>query len=203
MRTLHRARRRATTSSSEIPIGASTNAFDSGRHGAHWPVADRSAGRDGTETRLKRRFRHRRKGSPHGIGGPAATFADRHRHRRHVHRYRFGRYRARAPSPSPRWRARRPIRRSGWCAASRRSSMQVGGNRRTSVAGLAHGTTVATNALLQGRDQRARPDRHRGLPPYSGDRAPVGAGGLRQFLFLGEARAHRAAAISCARSAAA
>ncbi len=45
-----------------------------------------------------------------------------------------------------------------------------------------------------GRDQRARPDRHRRLPPYPGDRPPVGARGLRQFLFLGEAGAHRAAA---------
>ena len=63
------------------------------------------------------------------------------------------------------------------------------------VAGLAHGTTVATNALLQGRDRFARPDRHGGLPAHPGDRAPVGAGRLRQFLFLGEARPHRAAAV--------
>ena len=56
---------------------------------------------------------------------------------------------ARAPCGSPRWRARPPIRPSGWCAASRRSSTQPAA-RRTSVAGLAHGTTVATNALLQG-----------------------------------------------------
>ena len=46
-----------------------------------------------------------------------------------------------------------------------------------------------------GPDQRARPDRHRRLPPHPRDRPAVGAGGLRQFLFLGEARAHRAAAI--------
>ncbi len=43
-------------------------------------------------------------------------------------------------------------------------------------------------------DQRARADRHRRLPAYPRDRPPVGAGGLRQFLFLGEAGAHRAAA---------
>ncbi len=55
------------------------------------------------------------------------------------------------------------------------------------VAGLAHGTTVATNALLQGEIRVARPDRQRGLPAHPGDRAAVGAGGLWKFLFLGEA----------------
>ncbi len=44
------------------------------------------------------------------------------------------------------------------------------------------------------RDQLARPHRHRRLPAHPRDRPPVGAGGLRQFLFLGEAGAARAAA---------
>ena len=37
-------------------------------------------------------------------------------------------------------------------------------------------------------------DRHRGLPPHPRDRPPVGARGLRQLVFLGEAGPHRAAA---------
>ena len=40
-------------------------------------------------------------------------------------------------------------RRSAWCAASTRSSTAAGATA-DDVAGLAHGTTVATNALLQG-----------------------------------------------------
>ena len=70
------------------------------------------------------------------------------------------------------------------------------------VTGLAHGTTVATNALLQGQIEVARPDRHRRLPAHSRDRAPVGAGRLWQFVFLGEAGSDRAARIACARPAA-
>ena len=80
-----------------------------------------------------------------------APLSDRHRHRRHLHRYRLRRYRLRRGQRSPRCRARRPIRRSAWSAASTRSCDQVGAERRTDVAGLAHGTTVATNALLQGQ----------------------------------------------------
>ena len=62
------------------------------------------------------------------------------------------------------------------------------------VAGLAHGTTVATNALLQGQISAL------GLIVTAGFRHILEIarqsvpGGLRQFLFLGEAGAHRAAA---------
>ena len=121
------------------------------------------------------------------------TLPDRDRHRRHLHRYRFGRYRLGrhavtkvASTPA------NPAIGAG-ARRARRSSIRPA-ERPTSVVGLAHGTTVATNALLQGADRLARADRHGGIPPHPGDRAPVGARGLRQLLFLGEARPHRAAA---------
>ena len=70
--------------------------------------------------------------------------------------------------------------------------------RRGSVAGRRCGFGTRHDRRHQcassGRDQRARPDRHRRLPAHPRDRPPVGAGRLRQFLFLGEARAPRAAA---------
>ena len=46
-----------------------------------------------------------------------------------------------------------------------------------------------------GRDRGPRPDRHRRLPPYPRNRPASGAGRLRQFVFLGEAGADRAAAL--------
>ena len=100
----------------------------------------------------------------------------------------------RAPCASPRWRARRPIRRSALVRGVRGDPRAGRRGRPTDVAGLAHGTTVATNALLQGEIDSLGLIVTDGLPPYSGDRAPVGARGLRQLLFLGEARPHRAAA---------
>src|SRR5262245_18769018 len=74
-----------------------------------------------------------------------------------------------------------------------RAILEAAGGSPTDVAGLAHGTTVATNALLQG------PISGLGLIVTSGFRhlleigrqsVPVGYG---NFLFLGEAGAHRAA----------
>ena len=78
-----------------------------------------------------------------------AWLRHRHRHRRHLHRYRLPSMAAPAPCRSPRSRARPPIRPSASCAASRRSSARPA-PAPSDVAGLAHGTTVATNALLQG-----------------------------------------------------
>jgi N-methylhydantoinase A len=43
--------------------------------------------------------------------------------------------------------------------------LNAGGAAPDAVAGLAHVTTVATNALLPGRNPLARPDRHLRLPP--------------------------------------
>ena len=124
---------------------------------------------------------------------PAASPAPshRHRHRRHVHRHRRGGRRHRQGrghqgpehAGEPRDRAR---------PGRRRASSSETGRSAADLAGLAHGTTVATNALLAGRDRLARPGRHRGLPAPPRDRAPVGARGLRQLVLLGEARAHRA-----------
>ena len=54
------------------------------------------------------------------------------------------------------------------------------------VIGMAHGTTVATNALLQGEIGLARPDCYRRFSRHSGDCAAVGPGWLRQLLFLGK-----------------
>ena len=73
----------------------------------------------------------------------------RHRHRRHLHGYRLRRWRVRRHAGDQGREHAGQSRHSASCAASRRSS-----RRRTprtdDVAGLAHGTTVATNALLQG-----------------------------------------------------
>ena len=58
---------------------------------------------------------------------------------------------------------------------------------------VSHGTTVATNQLLEGKVERARLHHHRGLRVDARDRPPVGARRLRQLLLLGQAAADRAA----------
>ncbi len=73
-------------------------------------------------------------------------------------------------------------------ASPRRSS----GVDRRAVAAVSHGTTVATNQLLEGKVEHARLHHHRGLRVHPRDRPPVGARRLRQLLLLGEAGPHRA-----------
>ena len=66
-------------------------------------------------------------------------------------------------------------------------------DRRGHRRGVSHGTTVATNQLLEGKVDRlgfVTNDRLRG---DARDRPAVGAGRLRQLLLLGEARPDRAA----------
>ncbi len=60
------------------------------------------------------------------------------------------------------------------------------------VSAVSHGTTVATNKLLEGKVAEPRLHHHRGLRVPARDRPAVGARRLRQLLLLGEARPHRA-----------
>ena len=143
---------------SEIPIAASRNHL-------------------GLGPRCPRHWRH--------DNGPDAPFPDRDRYRRDLHRYRFCRCRQRRharhqgvehacqPGHRPRARGRRDpqSRRRRPGRRARPCPWHDGRHQRAAA----------------GRDPLARPDRHRRLPPYPGDRPPVGARRLRQFLFLGEA----------------
>ena len=119
------------------------------------------------------------------------THPDRHRHRRHVHRRRRrGRGHRRAGDDQDTVDARRPRcrlhgrRRQGAGACS-----GLGGDAVTAVS---HGTTVATNKLLEGKVENLGLHHHRGLRARPRDRPAVGARRLRQLLLLGEAAAHRA-----------
>ena len=67
---------------------------------------------------------------------------------------------------------------------------------------VSHGTTVATNQLLEGKLDAHRLHHHRGLRVRAGDRPAVGARRLRQQLLLGQAAADRPGATWCAPSAA-
>ena len=142
-------------------------------------------------TRLHGWVRLHREHKRHGDSGPASAFPDRHRYRRHLHRYRFGRQPIRRharhqggehavqsgdrPGARGRGRPRRDRRIAG-----RRGGARPRHHRR-------HQRAAAR------RNQRARPHRHGRLPPHPRDRPPVGARGLRQFLFLGKAAAAGAA----------
>ena len=76
--------------------------------------------------------------------------SDRDRHRRHLHRYRFRRYRlGRHRRHQGGEHAGQSGDRAG--ARRRRDPASRSAPTPTDVAGLAHGTTVATNALLQGQ----------------------------------------------------
>ena len=55
------------------------------------------------------------------------------------------------------------------------------------IAAVSHGTTVATNQLLEGKVDRLGLRHHRGLRGDARDRPAVGARRLRQLLLLGEA----------------
>ncbi len=124
----------------------------------------------------------------------ARPLSDRHRYRRHLHRYRRRRYRLRR---GQRHQGGQHAGQSGDRPGARRRGDPAAGRRRTPA------SVDRAGARHHGRDQRAaagpdrlaRPDRHRRLPAHPRDRAPVGAGGLRQFVFLGEARPDRAAAL--------
>ena len=59
---------------------------------------------------------------------------------------------------------------------------------------LLHGSTVATNAVLEHKFEGLGPAGDARLPAHDRDRPPVRAGRLRQFLLLGEAAAAGAAA---------
>ena len=72
---------------------------------------------------------------------------------------------------------------------------------RHAIAAVSHGTTVATNQLLEGKVDRLGLHHHRGLRGDARDRPPVGARRLRQLLLLGEARPDRPATSSRASAA--
>ena len=78
----------------------------------------------------------------------------------------------------------------------------MGGPAGDSIGAVSHGTTVATNQLLEGKVGPARVHHHRGVRRDARDRAPVGARRLRQLLLLGEAAPDRAARPGARRSVA-
>ena len=96
----------------------------------------------------------------------------------------------------------------------RQGPRPAGARTAATSSAVSHGTTVATNQLLEGKVGSPGLHHHRGLRVHARDRPAVGAGRLRQLLLLGEARPdragrpgpHRAAAgstttaTSCARS---
>ena len=124
----------------------------------------------------------------------AGALSDRHRYRRHLHRYRLGRYRLRRDAASPRLPST-PANPAIGLLRGVEAILDAGrrhDRRRRGPCARHHGRDQRAAA---GRDQFARPDRHCGLPAHPRDRPPVGAGRLRQFVFLGEAGPDRAAAI--------
>ena len=125
---------------------------------------------------------------------------DRDRYRRHVHRRRrLRRGHRRDLHHQDAVDARRPVgrrarrdpqdRAAGWSGRVGRGD----GGAPAAVAAVSHGTTVATNALLEERFPGLGSRHDAGLPARPGDRAAERAAGLRQLLLLGQARAHRAA----------
>ena len=89
------------------------------------------------------------------------------------------------PRPPP----RPPTRPTGSSRASASCGEHAG--RRIEVSAIVHGTTVATNQLLEDRDRRPRLHHHRGLRVHPGDRPAERPRRLRQLLLLGQAAADR------------
>ena len=100
------------------------------------------------------------------------------------------------PRPRPP-RATRPT--GSWPACTRCSAARAPAPTSPPVS---HGTTVATNQLLEGKVERARLRHHRGLRVHARDRPAGGAGRLRQLLLLGQAAADRPRRPTSRRSAA-
>ena len=109
----------------------------------------------------------------------AVSPSDRHRHRRHLHRHRLlgagrraaheeGLVHRRRLRARDRGRPRRALRASGLTAAE--------------VGEIRHGTTVASNAILERKGARDRPDHDRGLPRHPGDPHAPHAAALRHDL---------------------
>ena len=73
-----------------------------------------------------------------------------------------------------------------------RKVLRLAGAPAGAVAAVSHGTTVATNALLEERFDELGAGDDRGVPPRPRDRAAERAPGLRELLLLGEAGADRA-----------
>ena len=98
------------------------------------------------------------------------------------------------PARSSRPRHRRPpkIRPSAVLEGLRRI-LRLAGAPASAVAAVSHGTTVATNALLEEKFDGLGAGDHRGVPARPRDRAAERAPGLRELLLLGEAGADRAA----------
>ena len=96
-----------------------------------------------------------------------------------------------ASSPPPRPRRPRTIRpRASWPGSSKILGLLGAGPE--AVAAVSHGTTVATNQLLQGEVGRLGFITTEGYRVPAGDRPAVRPGRLRQLLLLGQARPDRA-----------
>ena len=87
---------------------------------------------------------------------PPAQHPDRHRHRRHLHRRRRASTRSRASWSPPRRPRRRATRRTAsWPASTRCSACWACRPAHgDAIAAVSHGTTVATNQLLEGKVDR-------------------------------------------------
>ena len=111
----------------------------------------------------------------------------RHRYRRHLHRHRP----CTTPASGRIWRAKTPIVPADPSQAfldRRAAGAGRGRARRAALGRVLHGTTVATNMILEGKGARDGAGDHRRLPPCAGDRPP-GHPAPRQHLRLGQADA--------------
>ena len=100
----------------------------------------------------------------------------RRRHRRHLHRHRAARLRRRHPHQED-LLERRQLR-----AAIVEGLAEVFARPASSGAAIEeirHGTTVASNAILEHKGARGRPDHHQGLPRRAGDPHAAHAAPLR------------------------
>ena len=140
------------------------------------------------DLRRDRDSRSTRCRSPRRSCSSSCTPRDPHRdrHRWDVHRRRRGR-RRRPRGQRPRCRRRRATRRSRSCAAIEKAGTDA-------IAEVIHGTTVATNALLEDDFSGLGFITTEGLPRRARDRPPERARQLRQLVLLGQAGPHRAAA---------
>ena len=100
------------------------------------------------------------------------------RHRRHVHRRRVSRGRRRSAARENPDHARRSERRRVACG--RASWREHGASRRSSIARFVHGTTVATNAVLERKGARIGLITTAGLQGHARDRPPEPARGLQR-----------------------